>query len=517
MLLRKSQTFLIFCLTFIAASFSASFFEPDLHDLRLFIIFVILLLAAIFSWQPDSLKKIGWRLGLWCAVIFVFGLWRYALDIPVDSPDKIWFYNNQNVVVGGQVTSEPQASGSILKFEFSSAQIKINNQNQPVSGKILVKTNIYPEYAYGDQLEIKCQLAAPEAIDNFDYDKYLARYNIFSLCSRPQIKLLSHGGNWFFKNILAVKSRVNAILNLALPCPESTLASAVLTGDQRNIPSDLKSDFSITGTSHLMAISGMNISIVAGVAMALLLALGLSRQGAFYAATIFLILYLILIGLPASAVRAGIMGFLVLWALKLGRLNKLTNSLALAAAIMIFINPRLTRSDIGFQLSFLAIVGISNFYPLLENWSTKILEHLKWLQKKEFLNNFAIGIFEAINMTLAAQVFTLPILAVNFNQVSLVAPLTNLLILWTSPLLTIGLPVSVALGLVISQLNFLWFAPHLLLLKYMLAAVSATARIPHAAMQVESISNFWIIGYYILFLVVIFKINKVKFYESKIF
>ena len=517
MLLRKSQSFLIFCLTFIAASFSASFFEPDLYDLWLFIFFVVLLLAAIFSWRPDSLKKISWRLGLWCAAIFVFGLWRYSLDIPVNSPDRIWFYNNQNVVVSGRITSEPQASDSSLKFEFSTAQIKINNQAQTVSGKILVKTNVYPEYAYGDQLEIKCQLAAPAAIDNFDYDKYLARYNIFSLCSRPQIKLLGHGGDWFFKNILVVKNKINAVLNLVLPYPESTLAAAVLTGDQRNIPSDLKSDFATTGTSHLMAISGMNISIVAGVAMVLLLALGLSRPGAFYAATIFLILYLILIGLPASAVRAGIMGFIVLWALKLGRLNKLTNSLALAAALMILFNPRLARSDIGFQLSFLAIVGISNFYPLLENWSTKILEHLKWLREKEFLNNFAIGIFEAINMTLAAQVFTLPILAVNFNQVSLVAPLTNLLILWTSPILTIGLPISVALGLIIGQLNFLWFAPHLLLLKYMIAAVSATARIPHAAMQIESISNLWIVGYYILVLIVIFKIKQVKFYEPKIF
>ena len=157
--------------------------------------------------------------------------------------------------------------------------------------------------------------------------------------------------------------------------------------------------------------------------------------------------------------RAGLMGFLVLWALKLGRLNKMTNSLIMTAAVLLLINPRLLRDDAGFQLSFLALAGLVYVYPIFK----AIWQKIKWPKLK--------GLSDAWLITLSAQVFTLPILAYNFNQISLVAPIANLAVLWSLPILTISILGALVLSILWPSLAVLFFTPSLLLTKYILTAV----------------------------------------------
>ena len=189
-----------------------------------------------------------------------------------------------------------------------------------------------------------------------------------------------------------------------------------MLGDRRGVSQDWLNKFSKTGTTHIMAISGMNITILSALVMNFLIFSGLWRRQAFYVAVIILGLYLLLIGWPPSAARAGVMGLLVMLALHLGRLNKLSNSLFFAAAFLLFFNPKLLRDDAGFQLSFLAVLGIGWFYPIFGRWSEKI--------KNRFLKVTADG----LNITIAAQVFTLPLIAFSFSTVSLISPVANILI-----------------------------------------------------------------------------------------
>ena len=143
------------------------------------------------------------------------------------------------------------------------------------------------------------------------------------------------------------------------------------------------------------------------------------------------------------------MGFLVLWALKLGRLNKITNALALTAAVLLAFNPKLLRDDVGFELSFLAIAGLVYVYPILEAiWQKIKLPKLK-------------GLSDGLLITLAAQVFTLPILAYNFSQISLIAPLANLAVLWAVPALTILILIALPLSWLLPGLSLLFFLPSL--------------------------------------------------------
>ena len=259
-------------------------------------------------------------------------------------------------------------------------------------------------------------------------------------------------------------------------------------GDKRGLPQEYLDYFSQTGTTHIMAISGMNITIIAALSLGLMLAIGLSRRQAFYLAVLLLIIFIILVGAPASAMRAGLMGFLVLWALKLGRLNKITNSIVLAGAIMLLINPKLLRYDIGFQLSFLAILGLVYFYPLINERLIKIkIPKLK-------------GGREIFSMTIAAQVFTLPITAYNFSTVSLIAPLPNILILGFIPILTALVFIAIFLTILWPSLSVIFFTPAWLILKYIILVCTVSAHIPLAYFKINYINIFWIFLYYLFFI-----------------
>ena len=297
---------------------------------------------------------------------------------------------------------------------------------------------------------------------------------------------------------------MSGLIDSGLSEPASSLARPIVFGGQRGLPQSTRDDFQKVGLTHIMAVSGFNISILAAIVMTALLALGFSRRRAFYLAVIFLAGYIILVGAPASAMRAGLMGFLVLWALKLGRLNKMTNSLILVATILLLLKPKLLRDDVGFQLSFLAIAGLVYAYPIFAALRAKIkLPKLK-------------GVSDALLITLAAQVFTLPILAYNFSQVSLIAPLANLAVLWAVPLLTILILIALPLSFFLPALSFIFFLPSLILTKYILAMVKFFASWPHSFLTINYLWPGWLVLYYVLVIFIIIKARRSKLLKEEL-
>ncbi len=439
--------------------------------------------------------------------LFLFlGLWRYAIGLPTNTPDKIWHYNGQTVTVIGVVSNESDIRQKNQKLEIETYSVGTQDfaSLQNVSGKILVTTNLYPRYNYGDELEIICKLQAPEKFSGFAYDRYLARYDVYSVCYYPKIIycrdalqcVSTINGDWFYKKIFNYKNKLRGVMDYGLSEPEASLARAIILGDKKGIPDDLREKFSQAGISHIVAISGMHISILAVLIMSLLLGIGLPRKKAFWLASLFLLFYITLIGLPASAMRAGLMGFLVLWAMNLGRLNKLTNSLVLAAVVLLLINPKLLRDDIGFQLSFLAVLGIAYCYPILNGWFDKI----KAPKMK--------GMRDIFNITIAAQIFTLPIIALNFSQISVISPISNLLVLWTLPILMIVSLVALALSLVFPNFAFMFFLPAWLLLKYIIIVVEWLTKLPYAYVEIDYLWWGWLVVYYGVVSWVVFRVRR---------
>jgi competence protein ComEC len=509
--LSKSKIFLICCIIFILGIAAASFLPVEFiqNDLWWFVGVMASVVFLVLFWK-NKIIRISALTGLFLFLAF----WRYAIGLPENLPDKIWYYNGETVNVISKITSEPDVRQNNVKYIVEAKMLR-RDEAMPrlyggISGKILITTNLYPQYNYGDELEIVCELQAPEPFSGFSYDRYLGRFDIYSVCYYPRLTPSSpeasgedtplpppptppnqegrlRRGDWgeeLYKKILAIKNKLRQAIDNGLTEPEAGLARAIMLGDRRGVGQDWLDKFSQTGTTHIMAISGMNITILSALVMNFLIFLGLWRRQAFYAAVVFLVLYLFLIGFPASAARAGVMGILVMLALHLGRLNKLSNSLFFAAALLLFLNPKLLRDDAGFQLSFLAVLGIGWFYPILGKWTEKI--------KSRFLKAIADG----LNITIAAQIFTLPLIAFSFSTVSLISPLANILILWTMAALMVVILAAFIPAIVFPEIAFLFFLPAGLLLKYTLVIVDILSKAPYAYVKVNYFWPGWIILYY---------------------
>lgn len=389
-----------------------------------------------------------------------FSFWQRDNYIP--SSGKISFYNGQNFEFSAVVVKPPDKRLNHTKLTLA--------VEKPVSGKVLLNVSLYPEYQYGDQLLVNCKLKSPEPFEGFAYDRYLAKSDIYSQCSFAKIKLLSQGnGDWLVTKIFKFKNKLQQIINSNLPEPQASLFSAVSLGARRGVPKALVEKFNLTGTTHLMAISGLHITIFSALLAKIFLSLYFSRQKSFWVITLVLILYIIMIGFPASAVRAGIMGWLVMLAMYLGRLNQSTNAILLAASLMLAFNPKLLLDDIGFQLSFAAVLGIVNFSSYIENWLKN-------------LPNF-LGLRDVLVMTFAAQLSTAPLIIFYFERFSLISPVVNLLVVPILPYLMI-----VGLGALLFSLILPWFSLYLFfpvyfLLTYIIKIIELFSLVPYAVLN----------------------------------
>ena len=432
-----------------------------------------------------SIKFTKSKIFLWLCLLFIGGVFIYSFFI-VSKDREFSYYYDQELSFTGIIINEPEQRINQQKFEFKTDKI---------SGKILVTTEIYPQYKYGDQLEIFGRLIEPAVFDEFDYQAYLAKDKIYLTIYYPSIKLINQNqANWFYQKIFNFKDKLRKVIEQILLPPQSSILKAVFLGDRFGLSNDLKDDLNVSGTRHIIAISGMHIIIWSQIILYLALAIGFWRGNAFYFVIIILALYILMIGAPASAVRAGIMASLLLFAQKIGRLRSADRSVVFAAVIMLIFNPLLIKSDVGFQLSFMATLSIIYLKPILD-------------KKTENLPNY-FKIKDIITMTLAAQLGTLPLLIFHFGRLSLISPLANLLIV---PLL----PVIMIMGMILVFTGLIWISlakiivwPIWFLLTYLIKVVEYSSSLPLAAIEFNNFSLIFLIGYYIiLFWYVFYKKN----------
>ncbi len=259
------------------------------------------------------------------------------------------------------------------------------------------------------------------------------------------------------------------VINQVLPEPQASLLNGILFGVKTTLPRDLYQALIATGTIHITALSGQNISILSRIICGLTLPLG--RKISIWITVFSIVFFVWFVGFEPTIVRAAIMGSLSLLAVYFGRRNWSLLSLILAAGIMLLINLE-WASTISFQLSFLATLGIILFAGT-EAKPGK--EGVLFEIKRELSIN--------LRTTLAAQICTVPVVFVYFHQVSLISPLTNVLIgSLIAPIMLLGLMTGF-LGWLFLPLGIVsgWFvwAP----LSLLLFIVDMTSRIPFAAIS----------------------------------
>jgi competence protein ComEC len=329
-------------------------------------------------------------------------------------------------------------------------------------------------------------------LEDFSYREYLARQGIYSILRRSQITLVDRGqGSAVRRALFAFKEQAQKVIALILHEPQAALLTGILLGVETGIPADLTKAFSTTGTAHIIAISGFNISIIAGLFSGLSTRL-LGKRRAMPVALAGIIVYAILVGASASVVRAAIMGCLYVIAIHYGRQTDALTSLIAAAVLMTLLNPQ-TLWDVGFQLSFAATLGLILYTPVLQDWFERLLSKAlspgTAKQAIQILN-------EALIVSLAAQITTMPIIVYHFRQLSLVTLLSNFLVLPAQPgvmlwggLATIAGLVWLPLGQVLGWIAWLF-------LTYTIRAVEITASIPYASLNLGHVSPSLVWLYY---------------------
>jgi len=304
--------------------------------------------------------------------------------------------------------------------------------------------------------------------------------------------------------LLGIKTRFEGALYHALPEPESSFAAGLILGRSPNFPQDLMEMLKRTNTLHLVAVSGYNITVIAQNAMKILETMRLPMFLSWWGAVISIVIFTLLVGAPASAVRAAIMGTLMLIGRRLGRQSPMRLALAFAAAAMVLHRPSVLRFDLGFQLSFLATIGMVWLSPLLKNIFRKFIP---WR-----------GLTDIAADTLGAQTLVAPWLLYKFGTISFLGVLANLIILPVVPLAMLMSFIAGATGLISGVLAALVSPATAMLLGGMLAAARYTGNLPFAFFKVESVPLFIVIGSYaIIFTSMILGwriLNDIK-YESK--
>lgn len=384
-------------------------------------------LAAFLLWRKD--RPI--RLGSACALALLLGAVRYQAAMPDwNDPEFVAYYNDGGwITLEGVVRDYPDVRDTWINLKLDAELLESEGQTHPVHGTVLVRAPRFPEYHYGDRLRVSGLLETPPKLEGFSYRDYLQRQEIYSLIHRPRIEYAASGrGSPFWAAIFAVKDRARQAIARLMPNPEAALMQGILLGIETGIPPDLYDDFNATGASHIIVISGANLTIVAAL-FSLSFGRVLGKRWAYWLTLIGILLYVLLVGADAAVVRAAVMGSLFVTAIYLGRRATAYVSLFASALVLTTLNP-FSLWDVGFQLSFAATLGLILFAPvierLFERGLTQIVSREQARQGVRVLNDVLI-------VTLAAQVLTVPLVVYHFGRLSLVAPLTNLLILPVQP------------------------------------------------------------------------------------
>ncbi|MCP4541235.1 MAG: DNA internalization-related competence protein ComEC/Rec2 [Chloroflexi bacterium] len=451
---------------------------------------LIAILFLVLCWQEI---RIRWAAG--CVLVLVLGAGRFVYDLPRFDETFLATYNDVGwVVLEGVVVSEPDEREHHTNLRVKAEQLTLPNGTElEIEGMVLIGVESYPQRHYGDRIRVEGLLETPPVLENFSYKDYLARQDIYSLIQRAQITFLAENQaeRWRYY-LFTFKRYAQSTIARILPEPQAALLTGILLGIETGIPSDLMDDFSATGTTHIIAISGFNLTIVANL-LANLAQQFFNKRRAVLVAAAGVAIYTVFVGASAAVVRAAAMSFLYLGGLYLGRPTSAFTSLGWAAFFMTWHDPNVLW-DVGFGLSFTATAGLMIYTGSLENVFERVLTRFTSVERARKIVRL---ISESFLVTLAAQILTLPIIMTKFGRLSLITLVTNVGILWIQSYIMVVGSVATLLGLVILPLGQVVGWVVWAFLAYTILIVQSTAKVPFASVEVQM--EWWMMwGCYLL-------------------
>ncbi len=462
-----------------------------------------------------------WLPGAVLAAIFFLGAWRYAAAQPMITPNHAAYYNDRGKVqVVGKVVDYPEIRDNTINLVVQvqslslpgsgSQRIRVAN----MQGLVLVQAQPGGDWAYGDMLRITGELQTPYESADFSYRAYLARQGILSLMPYAHVEKVNSGEGTPIKSFLyRVSNQGYETLQNLFPPPESDLLSGILLGRDEGLSPDLQEAFRRTGTTHIIAISGFNIAILAGLFLSLFTRL-LGRKWGALAAILAIVGYTMLVGADAAVVRAAIMGAMGVFGGMFGRRQNGLNSLGLAALLMMFADPNIPW-DVGFQLSIAATLGLVLYAQPMQYRLRQVLEHR---MSEEKARQWSGLLSEFFLFTLAAQVMTLPLILYHFSGVSWLALAANPLILPPQSLVMILGGLAMLAGMILPGLGQVLAMLALPFVRYTVRMVGWLSLCSGGDFVIPQFHPLWLVVFYaILFLLTLFPTEQRKKIWQKVF
>jgi len=456
--------------------------------------------SLTFTYRLKMLTRSNKRLpGVILLAIFFTGAWRYTASQPEINARHVAYYQDRGMVQLVGIVVEPvdyRDWQTNLTLEVESLILHDESLTpvgpEEISGRVLVQVDPGSEWAYGDHIRVAGELRKPTESADFSYADYLARKGIYGLVPYAQVERLQSGlGNPIRSFLYRLRDKSFTILHQLYPSPESDLLSGILLGRDQGLSEEVQEAFRRTGTTHIIAISGFNVAILAGIFSGIFTRL-LGRKWGTLAALGAISGYTILVGGDAAVVRAAIMGSLGVFGGLFGRRQNGLNSLGLASLGMMLINPNIPW-DIGFQLSLAATSGLVLYAQPLEE---KCVQWMKQWLPEEKAQKLMGPLSEFFLFTLAAQMMTLPIVAYYFSGISWVTLIANPLILPPQSLVMILGGLSLLFGLFLPGLGHVFAFLTLPLVRYTIRMVSWLGSWPGSDWALPEFSALWLLFFY---------------------
>lgn len=416
--------------------------------------------------------------------LLLIGLIRFYFFLP-----KIPDYDD---AVGKQVSFIGNVVDDI-DIRLNSQRIVVKPTNE--DSNILVVASLDFDVFYGDKIKVKGILESPinfmtSSGKEFNYKSYLANKNIYFIVKNADIEIISNNnGNYFLHKLFKLKSLFIKNIVRVIGNPESDLALGLILGARGGFDTITKNEFITTGTIHIVALSGYNITIVAESIMKLF-GIFLSVHISIVLGVLVVFLFILLTGASATSIRAGIMAFIMLFGRLTGRNYDAGRAIIIALLLMLAYDIR-TINDISFQLSFLATFGVLFITP-------KIFPYLSFL-------TIRYNIRELTATTIAATISVLPLLIYKTGIFSLVSLPTNILILPLIPLTMFFSFLTGLFGFIFISLSIPFGFISELFLSYILKIIHTFASIPFASLNIKSFPISVTIFIYILILWWVFR------------
>ncbi|MHB1128130.1 MAG: ComEC/Rec2 family competence protein, partial [Bacillota bacterium] len=409
------------------------------HDPRI----ALITLASLFICAFLCYRRFWVGTGVVILTLFLMAgfLWNGLARQKIEAEGQAW--PSGPVVFTGTVVADPTGYPDRTAYILGRLRLTGDTGSRSLKGRaqlVIYAPQPQTRYHYGDRLQVRGKMELPSVRRNpgeFDYREYLARHGVYGRVSafRPADVTLvgQETGNPLIGISLAAKGRVVSLVDSVLPPRQAGVMLALLLGDRERLDGQQVDLYRTLGVMHIFSVSGLHVGFVLFFLLVLGRLLRLSARVGTLAAVIVLVFYSAMVGFPSSVVRAMVMAIMVLGARLVMREPDFYTGLAAAALVILLWNP-LQLNDPGFQLSFMATWGLVYLEPIIAGWLS-----------------FLPGWRRVLVAPITAQLGVLPLTALYFNTISLLAIPANILVVGLAGVITV-------LGLVMFVLA-LTFAP----------------------------------------------------------